>query len=72
MKNTTFAGVDVEAVQTLTMVAETIFQDYRSNGFSRELALAYNIVVSAAHYLQTGSVMVGGRCEKFFTQDGAL
>ena len=59
---------EIEAVQTLKTVAESIFLDYKSNGFSGQLAVAYNILISAAAYLRTGQVMIGGRCEKFFLE----
>ena len=59
---------EIESVQTLKTVAESVFLDYKSNGFSGDLAIAYNVLISAANYLRTGEVMAGGRCEKFFQE----
>lgn len=60
---------NLEGVELLTSTAELVFQDCKQNGFSKELAMGYNILVSAAHYLKTGEVMVGDRTGKFFTEE---
>jgi hypothetical protein len=62
----------VEAVERLKSVAELVFQDYKSNGFSGDLAIAYNVLVSAFYYLESGKTMVGGRCASFFAGASCL
>ena len=57
-----------EAAATLTTLAETVFLDCKSNGFSRDLAMGYNVLVSAVYYIKTGDTMIGNRCEKFFLE----
>ena len=56
----------IEATETLTSIAELVFRDCKQNGFSKELSFGYNVLVSACHYLRTGSTMIGSRCEHFF------
>ena len=58
----------VEAVERLKSVAELVFGDYKSNGFAGDLAIGYNVLVSAMYYLESGKAMVGGRCNKFFQE----
>jgi V8-like Glu-specific endopeptidase len=61
-----FTRNKIEARETLITVADAVINDYRSNGFATSLAMGYNILVSAAHYLKTGERMIGNRTEAFF------
>jgi hypothetical protein len=54
--------------ELLKITAGLVFDDVKQNGFSRDIAIGYNILLSAALYLETGATGIGNRTEKFFAQ----
>lgn len=56
----------MEAQKVIITAADTLFFDCKIDGFNKEKALAYNMLVSAATYLRTGEMLIGNRTMKFF------
>lgn len=57
---------NMEAINLMMDAAEIVFFDCKVNGFDKEKALAYNMLVSACTYLKTGDTLIGNRTLKFF------
>ena len=53
-------------------MCDQIYKQSQHAGFTRELVTGYNILLSAARYLESGSPLPGKRCEKFLDKKGAL
>jgi len=56
----------MEAIKLISQKADTLFFDCKVDGFDREKCTAYNILMSAAVYLNTGEPLIGNRTLKFF------
>lgn len=54
--------------ELLKSTAEWVFMDCKENGFSKDLSRGYNILVSAAIYLETGATLIGNRTKTFFEE----
>jgi hypothetical protein len=70
----TLAGLGLQsfapelATEVIKSTADRVFLDVHENGFSKDLCLAYNMLISAARYLETGQPMVASRARVFFTE----
>lgn len=52
--------------EMLRSTAELVFADCKNNGYSKQLCAAYNMLVSAKTYLETGEPMHASRAPMFF------
>jgi hypothetical protein len=54
--------------EILKATANRVFIDCKENGFSKSLSLGYNVLYSAALYLETGKTLMGNRTKTFFEE----
>lgn len=60
-----------DAITECKAICDQIYKQSQRAGFTRDLVTGYNVLLSAARYLELGSPLPGSRCEKFFAK-GAL
>ena len=63
-----FMPMEVCPAEIIKSTAELVFKDVKENGFSKELCIGYNMLVSAALYLERGETLIGNRSKTWFEE----